>query len=147
MNASYVLDAFAVMAFLRDEPGGPIVRELLQAAAREEIQLYLCLVNYGEVLYTVERRWGETELYKVIAHLDDLPIQVMPIDRPLTLAAAHVKAHHRLSYADALAVALAKEFNAAVVTGDPEFKSVEGLVSIEWLTQPNARQTTLSAAP
>lgn len=135
MNASYVLDAFAVMAFLRDEPGGPKMRELIQAAAREEIQLYLCLINYGEVLYMVERRWGEIELRKVIARLDDLPIQVMPIDRSLTLAAAHVKAHHPLSYADAFAVALAQKLDAMVVTGDPEFKHVEELVHIEWLPQ------------
>jgi ribonuclease VapC len=123
------------MAFLRDEPGGPKMRELIQAAAREEIQLYLCLINYGEVLYMVERRWGEIELRKVIARLDDLPIQVMPIDRSLTLAAAHVKAHHPLSYADAFAVALAQKLDAMVVTGDPEFKHVEELVHIEWLPQ------------
>jgi len=133
LSASYVLDAFAVMAFLRDEPGGPRVRELLQAAARGEIRLYLCLINYGEVLYMVERRWGEIELHRVIAHLDELPIRVMPIDLPLTFAAAHVKAHHPISYADAFAVALAQKFDAMVVTGDPEFKSVEELVRIEWL--------------
>ena len=147
MSMSYVLDAFAVMAFLRDEPGGPKVRELLRAAAQDEIQLYLSLINYGEVLYLVERRWGELELRKVIARLDELPIQVMLVDRPLVLAAAHVKAHHRLSYADAFAVALAQQLDAVVVTGDPEFKSVEEVVRIEWLPQPNATQTTLSAAP
>jgi len=121
------------MAFLRDEPGGPRVRELLHAAARGEIQLHLCLINYGEVLYMVERRWGEIELRKVITRLDDLPIQVMPIDRPLILAAAHIKAHYPLSYADAFAVALAQKLDATVVTGDPEFKHVEELVRIEWL--------------
>jgi len=133
LSASYVLDAFAVMAFLRDEPGGPRVRELLHAAARGETWLYLSLINYGEVLYMVERRWGEIELHRVIAHLDELPIRVMPIDRPLTFAAAHVKAHHTISYADAFAVALAQKLDAMVVTGDPEFKSVEELVRIEWL--------------
>jgi len=130
------------MAFLRDEPGGPKVRELLQAAAQDEIQLHLSLINYGEVLYLVERRWGEIELRKVIARLDELPIRVMPIDRPMTFTAAHVKAHHHLSYADAFAVALAQQFDATVVTGDPEFKNVEELVHIEWLPQPNARHTT-----
>lgn len=136
MSASYVLDAFAVMAFLRDEPGGPKVRELLRAAAQDEIQLYLSLINYGEVLYLLERRWGELELRKVMARLDELPIQMIPVDRPLVLAAAHIKARHPLSYADAFAVALAQKLNAVVVTGDPEFKSVEEVVGIEWLEQP-----------
>lgn len=133
MSASYVLDSYAVLAFLRDEPGGPKVRERLQAAVQGRIRLYLCLINYGEVLYLVERRWGEPELRRVMAILDELPIQVVPVDRPLTLAAAHIKAHYRLSYADAFAAALAQTLDAAVVTGDPEFKSVEGSVRIEWL--------------
>lgn len=50
----------------------------------------------------------------------------------------HIKAHYRLSYADAFAVALAQKLDAVVVTGDPELKSVEELAHIEWLSQPNA---------
>jgi len=33
-------------------------------------------------------------------------------------------------------VALAQQLDAVVVTGDPEFKSVEGIVRVEWLEQP-----------
>lgn len=121
------------MAFLRDEPGGSRVLELLRAAARAEIQLRLSLLNYGEVLYSVERRWGEVELRRVVARLDGLPIQIAPVDRPLVFAAAHIKAHHPLSYADAYAAALAQLTEATVVTGDPEFESVADLVRIEWL--------------
>ena len=39
------------------------------------------------------------------------------------------------SYADAFAVALAQMKQAAVVTGDPDFRKFEGLVPIEWLSQ------------
>jgi predicted nucleic acid-binding protein len=138
LSAACVLDAFAVMAFLRDEPGGPRVREWIEAAAQGESQVYVSLINYGEVLYAVERRWGEIELQRVVARLDNLPIQVVPIDRPLTFAAAHVKALHRLSYADAFAVALAQRLGVPIVTGDPEFKVVEKLVHIEWLGQPDS---------
>jgi len=49
------------------------------------------------------------------------------------LAAAHVKAHHPISYADAFAVALAQEMDASVVTGDPEFECVEELIPVVWL--------------
>jgi len=38
-----------------------------------------------------------------------------------------------MSYADCFAVATALRFNAAILTGDPEFKKIEKTVSVEWL--------------
>ena len=133
MASSYVLDAYALMAFLRDEPGGGRVHDLLAAAAKGDCVLRVTCVNWGEVLYQVERRWGEAQLNRVIAHLDALPIQWVPVDHTLATAAAHVKAGARLSYADAFAVALAQATSATIVTGDPEFTAVADLVRIEWL--------------
>jgi predicted nucleic acid-binding protein len=49
------------------------------------------------------------------------------------LDAAHIKANHALSYADAFAVAAAIRESATILTGDPEFETVESLVKIEWL--------------
>ena len=57
----------------------------------------------------------------------------MTADRDRTFAAAHLKAHHKLSFADAFAVALAQEKSATVVTGDPEFKQGEPLIPVLWL--------------
>jgi len=48
------------------------------------------------------------------------------------LAAAHVKANHAISYADAFAVALAQELDATVITGDPEIQTLGGLVRVLW---------------
>ncbi|MCP4579599.1 MAG: type II toxin-antitoxin system VapC family toxin [Deltaproteobacteria bacterium] len=48
------------------------------------------------------------------------------------LDAAHIKARHAISYADAFAVSLAQELNATVVTADPEFNKVQPLVNILW---------------
>lgn len=136
----FVLDAFALLAFFQGEPGAKRVEALLDRAREQDAQLHLCLINYGEALYLIERRRGVEAARKAINILDHLPIVVVEADRPLTFAAARIKAHHRLSYADAFAVALAQELDAAIVTVDPELKSVEGLVRIEWLDQPNAPQ-------
>lgn len=62
-----------------------------------------------------------------------LPILLSGVNEQRVLAAAHIKAHYPLSYADALAVALAQELDARVVTGDSEFKAVESLVPVLWL--------------
>jgi ribonuclease VapC len=49
------------------------------------------------------------------------------------LEAAHIKAGHSISFADAFAVSLANELGATILTGDPEFKKVEGIAKIEWM--------------
>jgi predicted nucleic acid-binding protein len=49
--------------------------------------------------------------------------------------AARMKAQHRLSYADAFAVATALRESATLVTGDPEVRAVgeKGVVRVEWI--------------
>ena len=59
---------------------------------------------------------------------------MVDVDRRAILGAAHVKAQHPISFADAFVVTLAVEEGATVLTGDPEFKRVEHLVPVHWLT-------------
>ena len=47
--------------------------------------------------------------------------------------AARLKAHHKLSLADAFAAGTAMQLGARIVTGDPEFKSISHMVEILWL--------------
>ena len=53
------------------------------------------------------------------------------VSREAILAAAHIKAGHALSYADAFAVVAAQHLDAVILTGDPEFDSVKEIVSVE----------------
>ena len=66
--------------------------------------------------------------------LEQLPIELYPVDQPLVRAAAEIKSEHALSYSDAFCVATAQRLDAAVRTNDPEFESVESLIKIRWLT-------------
>jgi predicted nucleic acid-binding protein len=134
-RAAYVLDSFALLAYFGDEPGGPQVRTLLAAAMADQAAVYLSVINYGELVYVTEREQGVFAARRAIAAVDQLPITVVEADRRLTFAAAHVKAHHRLSYADAFALALAQQMRAILVTGDPEFGAVDHLITVEWLPQ------------
>ena len=43
-----------------------------------------------------------------------------------------------MSYADCFSAALAKQQNAELVTGDPEFKAVEKEIKINWLASTAA---------
>ena len=132
-HALYVLDSFALLAYLEDEPGAARVGGLLSSARKDEIEIWISIVNYGEVLYIVERGRGRDSAKMTIATIDQLPVTVADANRLLTFGAAHIRAQHAISYADAFAVALAQSKGGGVVTGDPEFKKVETLVSVEWL--------------
>lgn len=129
----YVLDSFALLAYLGDEAGAGPVREILLACAEERASGWLSVINFGEVLYIVEREQGAKEAQKVVALIDRLPVEIVEADRRLTFDAAHIKANFALAYADAFAVALARQLQARVVTGDPEFRQVQDLVPVLWL--------------
>ena len=131
----YLLDSFALLAFLNDELGGVRVQEVLAMAKAHKCRLLMSLVNLGEVLYITERSRGLPVAQSVQALVESLPLELLGASRDLILDAAHIKAHRALSYADALAVASAMHENAIILTGDPEYKTVEDLVKIEWLVQ------------
>ncbi len=130
---AFVLDSYAVLAHYQNESGGPRVKAVLAQAERQRADVYLSIINFGEVIYILEREEGLTTAQDLIAMIDQLPITIVEADRRLTFAAAHLKAHHSISYADAFAVALAQAYAATILTGDPEFRAVEALASIEWL--------------
>ena len=131
----YVLDSFALLVYLEAEPGWLRVKTVLAEAAQNRAEVYLSIINYGEVIYITERERGLPTAHEVIATLDRLSIMLVQADRQLTLAAAHIKAHHPISYADAFALALAQLKGATLLTGDPEFRKVEHLANIEWLVE------------
>jgi predicted nucleic acid-binding protein len=54
-------------------------------------------------------------------------------NKDLTLLAAHLKADHKMSYADCFAAALAIKKKCELVTGDEEFKHVEKQIKIHWI--------------
>lgn len=129
----YVLDGFALLAYLGGEAGMERVRALLQECAQGKRHALLSLINLGEVLYIVEREHSLVKAQEVLAIVDQLPIQVLPITRAGVLTAAHIKANYSIAYADAFVVAAALENQAAILTGDPEFETVSGMAQVEWL--------------
>jgi ribonuclease VapC len=133
--AAYVLDSFALLAYLEGEAGKPRVQALLAEAEAGGHAMYFSLINLGEALYIIERERGLVSAQRALAAVDQLPVQLVPISRATVLAAAHVKARYPIAYADAFAVVAAQDHDAVLVTGDPEFRHVAdaGLVKIEWL--------------
>jgi predicted nucleic acid-binding protein len=131
----YVLDSYALLAYLEGEPGSERVKDLLESSSEGQCHLYMSVINLGEVLYIVERERGLAKAQETLARIDELAIEITPADRNLTLAAAHLKAACPIAYADCFAAALSQAHNARLVTGDTEFRKVksECNLQIEWL--------------
>jgi|SRR5215211_5250323 predicted nucleic acid-binding protein len=130
---AYVLDTWAVIAYLEDEPSGEQVEDLIATAHEEQIPIYMSVVNVGEIWYTVAREVSEEEANASVKLLRDLRIQFEDADWTLTQEAARFKSLNKMSYADCYAAALAKFKKADLVTGDTEFKPLDGEIKISWL--------------
>ncbi|MBA2351168.1 MAG: PIN domain-containing protein [Burkholderiales bacterium] len=133
--ATKVLDSWALIAFFEDEPAASTVEQLLIKAEAGTHRLLLCIVNWGEIYYTTMREVSQESAEKIAGEIANMPIELIGVETDLVLArlAAAFKARNKLSYADAFAAALAKLKNAELVTGDREFKALEGQIKIAWL--------------
>lgn len=128
-----VLDAHAVFVYLEKESGYEKVRDVLARSAETDKHLLMTSVNWGEVYYCTRREKGEETAEEVMKVLDSFPIEVVDVDKALARQAGIYKSEKKMSYADCFAAALAKIKKAELLTGDKEFKEVEGEVKIIWL--------------
>lgn len=109
------------------------VQKLFKRAVREDLPLFLCPVNLGEIYYVVGRKEGEEKARTVVKMLEELFFEMPAVDTELSLSAARLKTTHDLGYADAFAAALALQKNGELVTGDKDFKPLEKDLKIHWI--------------
>jgi predicted nucleic acid-binding protein len=135
---SYVLDACALIAYLKKETEGIKVKELLDKAIAREITLYMNRANLIEVYYGYIQQEGSVEKADTIMQsVYDLPMQfVDTITEPIYHAAARFKGLYSISFADAFAAATAFSMSSVLVTKDHEFEPLEQTenLSIFWIT-------------
>jgi ribonuclease VapC len=128
-----LLDSFALLAFLNKESGFEKVRSLLREAQRSSEPLLMNEINIGEVYYITAKERSFELADDFLNRLETLSIQTVPNSFADVLDAARLKAHFPIAYADAFAAATAIRMNAVIVTGDPEFRRIEHLTTINWL--------------
>ena len=133
MTPPYLFDSHALLAFFQNEQGAEIVAEILQGAVKKGLDRFICVINLGEIIYITKRRFGDSKKLEVLARVHKLGLQVLPVPQNLVFKAAEIKAQYPISYADCFALACAMEHSARIVTGDPDFKKIAHLVSIDWI--------------
>lgn len=130
---AFVLDSWAVLAYLQAETAGQKIADLIGDALEQSVPLLMSVVNVGEVWYIFAREISETEADKAVESLRHLGVEFIDVDWKLARQAAAYKSNRKMSYADCFAAAMAKEHKAELVTGDKEFKQVESEVQIRWV--------------
>lgn len=128
-----VLDAHGLLVFLEKEAGYEKVEQFFVNAVEKDKCLLMSSVNFGEVYYIVLRECGQDKANEIEEIIKTLPIEIINVDMEIAKEAARFKAHHKISYADCFAAALAKLHKGEVITGDKEFKSLEDKVKVVWL--------------
>jgi predicted nucleic acid-binding protein len=133
LTAAKVLDSWALLCYLEQEPGYKKIIVLFEKAVESSKRLLMCIINWGEVYYQITRRFGDQKAKEIEQLIETFPITLVEANKELTREAARVKATKRIAYADCFTVALARLKKAELHTGDPEFKVVEKAVKVVWL--------------
>ncbi|MCI0611417.1 type II toxin-antitoxin system VapC family toxin [bacterium] len=129
----YVVDSYSILSYLQKESGWQEMGQLLRKWRSTRFEAKLSWINWGEIYYMTWKYFGKEKAQEVRDLLIALPLELEPVDFELVALATELKAEHNISYADAFCAATAIRHNAILVTGDPEFKSLDDKIDIRWL--------------
>ena len=137
MSKRFVLDSYALIGYLENEPFSERMERLLKEASKGDCGLYLHAIQLGEVYYIILREQGQNSADLAYSRIKAFPLTLINhIDEDLLITAATLKANYPISYAASFAAALAKIHKCFLLSGDPEFKVLEkeDIIQVEWLS-------------
>ncbi len=128
-----VLDSSAVLTFLKNRAGAEKVADILTLADAGQREVYMCVVNWGEVFYSVWRAGGKKAAEQVEYEISRMPIRIIDAGMELTKIAVEFKAESKLPYADCFVAAVAKQMNAEIITADQDFLMVNQELNVTFI--------------
>jgi len=131
---SFIFDSHALLKFFQKEKGYEKAIQLLEEIRKTGATKQINAVNLGEIIYSTKKEFGDQKKLEILANIERLNFTILPISNNLIFQAAEYKAQYSISYADCFALASAVEHKAILITGDPEFRKVEHLVDIVWIS-------------
>ena len=128
-----VLDSWAILEWISGrQPATDIVAKLLSEAEGGRTRLFLSAINAGEVYYFLRKQHREELAAAWLESWLNLPVTAEVATAEDIWIAAVLKARFPIGFADAFAAALAERYHCPLVTGDPQFGSVESL-ELDWI--------------
>ena len=128
----FVLDASALVVFFEDLAGADKIESIIRLALLGKAQLAICVVNWGEVCYSLYRARGAAAARKALTDIETLPIQFMDADLELTGLATGFRVEHGLSHTSSFAAALARQRKASLITVDRCFERLPKQLNDIW---------------
>ena len=134
MKEKFILDACALIAYFKQEPGFQAMIQFFERADDEEISLSIHKLNLLEVYYGFYRDDGIEQAEAILADSLSLPIIIVDdLSDSLFREAGRLKALYDISFADSIALALASKTERAIITADRhEFETLEHKESIKF---------------
>jgi len=131
---TFVLDSSAVLRYIDREAGGIRVRAIFEAAAADQAETYISVVQWGEIAGRLRTRIGADAQKQALENLAQLGLQIVSVTAERAVHAGELRVDRKIAYADAFALDLAMESpNHVLVTADYGFKPVADLARIEFL--------------
>lgn len=128
-----VLDTWPILEWMNGrQPATESVERLFDESVAGGAQLFMSAINAGEVYYFLRKLHSERLAESWRNSSRTLPITIEAPSGDEIWDAALLKGQYSISYADAFAAALAQKYRCALVTGDPEFRTVAQL-DLDWI--------------
>ena len=114
-----ILDASAILAFIKKEQGGEKVQKLIEGKQRDGLAIFIHSINYIELICKCAQIYDAITTKHIIADLQSPWLGIMNyMDTDLTMYAAHLKTNYQLSLGDATGLAYTKIMKGHFWTAD-----------------------------
>ena len=120
----YVLDANAILLYLKNAPPAAKIENLFREARDEKARLAISAINWAECRHLLTRHHGAAQAADLLSKIGNA-VEVVVADRLHAELAADLRCHFKASLADCFAASLAIQRKATLVTADPEFESLK----------------------
>ena len=136
MSKAYILDACAVIAFVKRETGWEKISALMEHSFIGEADVYMHEINLLEIYYGLRRENNESYAKKIVSEVEYFCSIISGLAPNVFYEAGRLKSEFKISLADSIILAEAIALDAFLVTSDHhEFDMIEKHepVSFLWL--------------
>jgi len=135
MKENFILDACALIAYFKQEPGFESMIQFFDRTDADEISLSMHKLNLLEVYYGFYRDDGKEQAESILRDSLSLPIEIVDgLDASLFREAGRLKATYDISLADSIVIAFGIGSGRQIITADHhEFGTLENKEVIKFM--------------
>nr|CBH36731.1 conserved hypothetical protein containing PIN domain [uncultured archaeon] len=122
-----LIDSWAWIEYFRGSKAGEQIKGVIEDS---EEKMVISTINIAEVYRSILRFYSEDFAEEKIEAMKQRAF-VCDVIEEIAVEAAKIKHKKKWGLGDSLIYATAKKEGARVLTGDPDFKDVEGVIFIE----------------